>query len=33
MMDDDGLTPTLPPRGMLGGGDVIDMDDNDLDIA
>lgn len=22
-----------PPRGMLGGGDVIDMDDNDLDIA
>jgi hypothetical protein len=33
MFDDDGLTPPLPPRGMLGGGDVIDMDDNDLDIA
>lgn len=33
MMDDDGSTPALPPRGMLGGGDVIDMDDNDLDIA
>jgi hypothetical protein len=32
MMDDDGSAP-LPPRGMLGGGDVIDMDDNDLDIA
>lgn len=27
--------PPVPPRGigMLGGGDVIDMDDNDLDIA
>jgi hypothetical protein len=33
MMDDDGSTPALPPRGMLGGGDAIDMDDNDLDIA
>jgi hypothetical protein len=33
MMDDDGSAPPLPPRGMLGGGDVIDMDDNDLDIA
>jgi hypothetical protein len=33
MMDDDGGTPSLPPRGMLGGGDVIDMDDGDLDIA
>eukprot|EP00977_Amphora_coffeiformis_P026456 scaffold26780_cov235-Amphora_coffeaeformis.AAC.1 len=22
-----------PPRGMLGGGDTIDMDDNDLDVA
>lgn len=28
-----GLESPLPPRGMLGGGDVIDMDDNDLDIA
>jgi hypothetical protein len=33
MMDDDGSNPPLPPRGMLGGGDAIDMDDNDLDIA
>jgi hypothetical protein len=30
--DDDGSRP-LPPRGMLGGGEAIDMDDNDLDIA
>lgn len=33
MMGDDGDRPPAPPRGMLGGGDVIDMDDNDLDIA
>jgi len=33
MMGDDGEGPPAPPRGMLGGGDVIDMDDNDLDIA
>jgi hypothetical protein len=31
--DDDGAAPPLPPRGLLVGGDVIDMDDNDLDIA
>ena len=30
---DDGSAPPLPPRGLLVGGDVIDMDDNDLDIA
>ncbi|KAG7355772.1 SIT4 phosphatase-associated protein [Nitzschia inconspicua] len=30
--DDDGASP-LPPRGLLVGGDVIDMDDNDLDVA
>lgn len=34
MLGDDGSTPPVPPvRGMLGGGDVIDMDDNDLDVA
>ena len=33
MMGDDGEGPPAPPRGMLGGGDVIDMEDNDLDIA
>lgn len=34
MMGDDGEGPPAPPlRGMLAGGDVIDMDDNDLDIA
>jgi hypothetical protein len=33
MMGDEGDGPPAPPRGMLGGGDVIDMDDNDLDIA
>lgn len=34
MMGDDGDGPPAPPpRGMLAGGDVIDMDDNDLDIA
>jgi len=31
--DDDGAAPALPPRGLLVGGDVIDMDDNDLDVA
>jgi hypothetical protein len=30
---DDGAAPPMPPRGLLVGGDVIDMDDNDLDIA
>jgi hypothetical protein len=33
IMGDDGMGPPAPPRGMLGGGEVIDMDDNDLDIA
>jgi hypothetical protein len=28
--DDDGASPPLPPRGLF---DVIDMDDNDLDVA
>lgn len=32
-MDDDGAAPALPPRGLLVGGDTIDMDDNDLDVA
>ncbi|CAB9511461.1 Protein phosphatase 6, regulatory subunit [Seminavis robusta] len=31
--DDGSGQPNMPPRGMLGGGEVIDMDDNDLDIA
>eukprot|EP00980_Cylindrotheca_fusiformis_P009349 scaffold2047_cov129-Cylindrotheca_fusiformis.AAC.28 len=31
--DDDGAAPPLPPRGVLVGGDAIDMDDNDLDVA
>jgi hypothetical protein len=31
--DDDGAAPPLPPRGLLVGGDVIDMDDHDLDVA
>jgi hypothetical protein len=31
--DDDGGSPNLPPRGLLVGGDAIDMDDNDLDVA
>jgi len=31
--DDDGAAPPPPPRGLLVGGDVIDMDDNDLDVA
>lgn len=31
--DDGSGQPNIPPRGMLGGGDLIDMDDNDLDIA
>lgn len=33
IMGDDGMGPPTPPRGMLDGGDVIDMDDNDLDMA
>lgn len=33
MMGDDGEGPPVPPRGMLGGGDTIDMDDYDLDVA
>jgi hypothetical protein len=33
MMGDDGEGPPVPPRGMLGGGDMIHMDENDLDIA
>jgi hypothetical protein len=33
MMGDDGEGPPVPPRGMLGGGDAIDMDDHDLDVA
>lgn len=32
-MGDDGIGPPAPPRGMYGSGDVIDMDDNDLDMA
>jgi hypothetical protein len=31
--DDDVAAPPLPPRGLLVGGEVIDMDDNDLDVA
>lgn len=31
--DDDGNAPALPQRGLLVDGDVIDMDDNDLDVA
>lgn len=31
--DDGSGQPNMPPRGMLGGGEMIDMDDNDLDIA
>ncbi len=31
--DDDGEAPTLPQRGLLVDGDVIDMDDNDLEVA
>lgn len=33
MMGDDGEGPPVPPRGMLGGGDLIHMDDHDLDVA
>lgn len=33
VMGMDSADPPMPPRGMLAGGDVIDMDDNDLDIA
>ena len=31
--DDDGEAPTLPQRGLMVDGDVIDMDDNDLEVA
>jgi len=31
--DDDGDAPPLPQRGILVDGDVIDMDDNDLEVA
>ena len=31
--DDDGGAPPVPQRGILVDGDVIDMDDNDLDVA
>jgi len=31
--EDDGAAPPVPPRGLCVGGDVIDMDDNDLDVA
>jgi hypothetical protein len=31
--DDDGEAPPVPQRGILVDGDVIDMDDNDLDVA
>jgi len=31
--DDDVEAPTLPQRGLLVDGDVIDMDDNDLEVA
>jgi len=30
---DNGEAPTLPQRGLLVDGDVIDMDDNDLEVA
>lgn len=38
LADDDmdmgpGASQPPPPRGMLGGGEIIDMDDNDLDVA
>jgi len=33
IMGIDSADPPMPPRGMFAGGDVIDMDDNDLDIA
>jgi len=32
-MGDDGMGPPAPPRGMVGGGDALDLDENDLDIA
>jgi hypothetical protein len=32
-LDDETGGPRLPPRGLLANGEVIDMDDNDLDIA
>lgn len=31
--DEDGEAPSLPQRGLMVDGDVIDMDDNDLEIA
>ena len=31
--DDDGEAPSLPQRGLMVDGDVIDMDDNDLEVA
>lgn len=31
--DDDGEAPSMPPRGLLVDGDLIDMDDNDLEVA
>ncbi|CAJ1917836.1 unnamed protein product [Cylindrotheca closterium] len=31
--DEEGGAPSLPARGVLVGGDTIDMDDNDLDVA
>jgi len=31
--DDNGEAPSLPQRGLLVDGDVIDMDDNDLEVA
>mmetsp|Transcript_41910 Transcript_41910/g.100986 ORF Transcript_41910/g.100986 Transcript_41910/m.100986 type:complete len:984 (+) Transcript_41910:262-3213(+) len=31
--DEEGGAPSLPARGLLVGGDTIDMDDNDLDVA
>jgi hypothetical protein len=33
MGGDGGAAPPLPPRGIYGGGDIIDMDDNDLEVA
>mmetsp|Transcript_4483 Transcript_4483/g.12879 ORF Transcript_4483/g.12879 Transcript_4483/m.12879 type:complete len:1048 (-) Transcript_4483:786-3929(-) len=31
--DDDGAAPPMPPRGIMADGEVIDMDDNDLEVA
>jgi hypothetical protein len=33
MGGDGGAAPPPPPRGIYGGGDIIDMDDNDLEVA